>query len=249
MTDFDKLREAAEEIKLDDLQKQKILEACKDKKRKKINYAAIAAAAAVLGVAVGLFSPGFLMKAGAPVDMAENEAAVEDFFLADEEINLVSDVYTQYSASENGDAKAGNGTGEYTHPVFVADGFRYIYSIIPQSFIDLVDYDDFTVWSASAVVENGMAIVQFVEHFEITKEAFDEANRNFAKSIYEFYGIMPLYRTSNTENEKYEIFDTELIYSFDRAAIDEYYKAFQEFPDGAQHSSPAEIIVPEEYYK
>ncbi len=61
MTGLDKLKDAAEEIKLDDLQKQKILEACKGKKRRRINYAALAAAAAMLVITVAVFSPAFLM--------------------------------------------------------------------------------------------------------------------------------------------------------------------------------------------
>ena len=57
MADFDKLREAAEEIKLDDLQKQRILEACKGKKRRKVNYAALATVAAMRVITVAVFSP------------------------------------------------------------------------------------------------------------------------------------------------------------------------------------------------
>lgn len=254
MTDFDKLREAAEEIKLDDLQKQRILEACKGKKRRRINYTALATVAAVLVITVAVFSPGFLMQAKM-ADTAENEAAVEDF-IADQEINFYSDkVYSQNSGnSENGDGKYTYTVNEHAQTVFDADSFRSVYSIIPQSFINLVDYDDFVVWSASAVSDDGMAIVQFAEHFGISKEAFDEANRSYAKYIYEFYGRSPLYKASYAENEKYEIFDTELIYSSDREAIDEYYKSFADFdypPESGtgNHSMPIEVIVPEEYYK
>lgn len=255
MTDFDKLREAAEEIRLDDLQKQRILEACRGKKRKRINYAALAAVAAVLVVTVVMFSPGFLMKAGAPADSAENEMAVEDFLIADEEVNFYSDkVISQNSGnSGNGDGKYTYTVDECTHSVFNADGFRSIYSVIPQHFINLVSYEDFIAWSASAVSDDGMAIVQFVEHFGIPKEDFDRANRDYAKHIYNFYGTAPLYKTSDKEHEIYEIFDTELIYSFDRAKIDEHYEAFAGFDSQdsgtGSHSMPCEIIVPEEYYK
>ncbi|MBQ4626077.1 MAG: hypothetical protein IJB45_02365, partial [Clostridia bacterium] len=104
MTDFDKFREAAEEIKLDDLQKQKILEACKGKKRRRINYPALAAVAACLIITVAVFSPGFYLKAGAPADTAENEAAAEDFFLADEDVNYYSAQSSNLSGS--GDLKS-----------------------------------------------------------------------------------------------------------------------------------------------
>lgn len=251
MTEFDKFREAAEEIKLDDLQKQKILEACKGKKRRKINYTALAAAAACLVITVAVFSPGFLMKAGAPADMAENEAAVEDMFVADEDFNLIGDSAGQISATLN----SGNGDSKYTYtadgpknPVFDADGFRRIYSVIPHTFISLVDYGEFTEWSQSVSPDGGMAIVQFIEHFGISKEAFDEANREYARYINSIYGVSPLYYTPFEENEIYEIFDTEIICSSDREKIDKYYTAVSKRESGAG-SMPAEIIVPEEYYK
>ena len=254
MTDFDKLREAAEEIKLDDLQKQRILEACKGKKRRRINYTAVAGIAAVLVVTLAAFSPGFLFRAGM-ADKAANEAAPENYYAADQEAAeedglFYDEVYSQHSAS------AGNGDGKYTYTVdectqiiFDAEDYRSIYSLIPQSFINLVDLTEFNEWAENATAENGMAIVQFKDYFGISQEAFDEANKSYAKYISGLYGVMPLYCTTVKENEKYEIFRTDLIYSSDREAVDEYYRAFAEFPEGTVHSSPAEIIVPEEYYK
>ncbi|MBQ2903135.1 MAG: hypothetical protein IJE48_01925 [Clostridia bacterium] len=253
MTDFDKLREAAEEIKLDDLQKQRILEACKGKKRRRINYTAVAGIAAALIVTVVVFSPGFLMKAK-EADSAVNEAAVEDYHAADQEMQVIlSDgAYSQHSA-ESGNGSADNKyaytAGVCTDIIFEAGGFRSIYSIIPQSFINLVDRDEYDLWVSDVSAENGMAIVQFKDYFGISQEAFDEANKSYAKYISGLYGVMPLYCTTVEENEKYEIFRTDLIYSSDREAVDEYYRAFTEFPEGTVHSSPAEIIVPEEYYK
>lgn len=255
MTDFDKLREAAEEIKLDDLQKQRILEACKNKKRKKINYTAIAAVAAVLVITVAVFSPGFLMKAGAPMEMMKNDSAAENVILADREPNLFSDSEVQlensiHSADENGNYKIAD---ECTQIIFDAEGFRQIYSVIPQHFIALVDYDEFALWSSSVTAEDGMAIVQFAEHFGISKEAFDDANREYARYINSFYAASPLYTTPFKENEIYEIFNVELIFSADREAIDVYYTAFATSGNGDEllsgGSRPAEIIVPEEYYK
>lgn len=250
MTEFDKFKEAAQEIKLDDLQKQKILAACKNKKRRKINYTALAAAAAMLVITVAVFSPGFLMKAGAPMEMAANNFADED--TAEQEVfdNLFSDSSAHLSNSIGSGAENGNYkvVDEFTQSVFDAEDFRQIYSVIPQSFVALVDSDEFALWSTSVEADGGMAIVQFVEHFEISKEAFDEANRRYAKQINTFYGATPLYFTPFEENESYEIFNVELIYSSDREEIDEYYTAVTERESGAG-SMAAERIVPEEYYK
>lgn len=248
MTGFDKFREAAEEIKLDDLQKQKILEACKGKKRRRINYTVIAAAAACLVITVAVFSPGFYLKAGAPADMAENEAAAENYYLADEDINYYSAQSGNLSGS--GDLKSDTAyiVEDWAWSIFDAEGYRSIYTVIPQSFVALVDYDEFTEWSATVSAEDGMAIVQFTGHFGISKEAFDEANREYARKIYGSYGVSPLYCTPFEEHEIYEIFNTELIFSFDREAIDEYYTAMTPRENGTG-SNPAELIVPEEYYK
>lgn len=248
MTEFDKLREAAEEIKLDDLQKQKILEACKGKKRRRINYPVLAAAAACLVITVAVFSPGFYLKAGAPADMAENEAAAEDIFLADQDVNY----YSAQSDNLSDGADLKNDTAhiveDWAWSIFDAEGFRSIYSVIPQSFVALVDYDEFTEWSETVSAEEGMAIVQFAEQFNISKESFDEANRDYARRINSVYGVLPLYCTPFEEHEIYEIFNTELIYSFDRESIDEYYTAMPKRESGSG-SMPAEMIVPEEYYK
>ncbi|MBR5562220.1 MAG: hypothetical protein IKW12_03630 [Clostridia bacterium] len=248
MTEFDKFREAAEEIKLDDLQKQKILEACKGKKRRRINYTALAAAAACLVITVAVFSPGFYLKAGAPADMAENEAAAEDIFLADQDVNY----YSAQSDSLSGGADLKNDTAliveDWAWSIFDAEGFRSIYSVIPQSFVSLVDEVEFAEWSETVSAEDGMAIVQFVERFNISKEAFDEVNRDYARRINSVYGVLPVYFTPFEEHEIYEIFNTELIYSFDREAIDEYYIAMPKRESG-MGSNPAEMIVPEEYYK
>lgn len=254
MNDFDKFREAAEEIKLDDLQKQRILEACKGRKRRKINYTAVAGIAAVLVISFAVFSPGFLMRAK-EADAMSNEAVAEDYYAADQEAAdengfLYDNAYSQNSlCGGKGDGKYTYTVDECTQIIFDAEEFRSIYSLIPQSFINLVGLAEFNEWAENATADNGMAIVQFKEHFGIEEEDFEKANREYAKYIYEIYEALPLYFTSNAENEKYEIFNTELIYGADKEAIDEYYRAFAEFPDGIVHSSPAEMIVPEEYYK
>lgn len=247
MTEFEKIKDAAEEIKLDDLQKQKILEACKGKKRRKTNFAALAATAAILIISVAVFSPGFLMKAGS--DMAQNEAAADDMIVEEEAFDILcdEDVKVNYSASSNGETKYYI-TDEYTQSLFDTNEFRLIYSSIPQSFISLVDSAEFAEWSETVSAEDGMAIVQFVRHFGVSEEAFDEANRNYAKYISAFYGVLPLYRTPFEEHESFEIFNVELIYSFDKEKIDEYYTSMPKKESG-MGSAPAEIIVPEEYYK
>ena len=170
--------------------------------------------------------------------------------------DLLSDkLFSQNSSySEDAAAEIECTVDEYTRSVFDAEDFRIIYSVIPQSFINLVGNTEFNEWASTVYADEGMAIVQFVEHFEISKEEFDGANRKFAKYIYDIYGTSPLYKASYKQNEIYEIYNTDLIYSSDREAVEAYYKAVSEdeYPkeSGAgSHSMPAEIIVPEDYYK
>ncbi|MEE1012572.1 MAG: hypothetical protein U0L11_11135, partial [Acutalibacteraceae bacterium] len=86
--DFDKIRPAVEEIALDDIQKAKILNSCKNKKRK-FNYkpiVGIVASAAVITLV--LASPGFLFRASeadeSPEDFFADRAENEIFYADDE---------------------------------------------------------------------------------------------------------------------------------------------------------------------
>ena len=255
--DFNILKTAADEIVLDDIQKEKILLACRGKKRRRINYKAIAAAAAILVITLAVFSPGFLMKAGAPADSAENQAAVNDFYAADEDINFFSD---QIVAQDSNSSAKGSGTVAYSasslnstnYKVFAAGSFRSIYSIIPEQFYSLVTHEEFSAWSASVISENGMAIMQFVEHFGISRDDFEKANKSYAKAIYKEYGTAPLFKSGDyREQEKYEIFDPDLIYSFDRTEIDEYYAAslYNLETGSGCYENQVSVTVPSEYYQ
>ncbi len=228
MNDYYKLKQAAEEIKLDDLQKQKILNACQGKKRRKIRYPAIASAAVIIIVVAVLVSPGFILRAGSPADNEYADSVYTE--------NLQEDILD--AAQEDNKAyNSSSGLNQaQTYYIFDAPNFRSIYSAIPVYFVNLVDYNEFIEWSAQADADNGMAIVQFIEYFKIPEEDFEIANRAFAEFIVDYYGKTPLYRAAKKACEAYEIFNTSLIYSSDREKIDTYYSTYAE-----------EITVPENY--
>lgn len=227
MNDY-KLKQAAEEIKLDDLQRQKILNACQGKKRRKIRYPAIASAAVIIIVAAVLVSPGFILRAGSPAD---NECA-DPVYMENWQEAILDD------APEDGKANnSSSGLNQaQTYYIFDAPNFRSIYSAIPIYFVNLVDYNEFIEWSAQANADNGMAIVQFIEYFKIPEEDFEIANQALAGFIIDYYGKTPLYRAAGKACEPYEIFNTSLIYSSGREKIDTYYSTYAE-----------EITVPENY--
>ena len=191
--DFEKIKTAVEEISLSDMQKEVILNSCKGKKRK-FNYKPFAAVAAAAVIIIALISPGFLMKASSP-DSAANEKA-ED----------IMDNFYLYSADNDSVAEVGSGNfsaqSQYSSHVFEADNFDKIYSVIPHEFALLVSEDEYTLWASTVSPDGGMAIMQFVKHFNISREDFDRTNDVCGN-----------------------LFDAEIIYSFDREIIDSYYSA------------------------
>ncbi len=192
--DFDKIKPAVEEITLTDLQRQKILSACKDKK-KKFNYKPLVAVAAAFVIVVIMAAPGFLIKAG----MSTKEDGMVNTF-ADME---AAEDYFEYNA-EAGVNTSQSLTAE--NPIFKAESFRHEYTVIPNEFASLVSEVEFTEWRMYVTAENGMAMMQFIEYFGISREKFDTANGEYIK------------RTGR------DCFIGDIVYTFDREIIDEYYK-------------------------
>ncbi len=200
--DFDKIKPAVEEIALDDIQKAKILNSCKNKKRKSklMPLSGIAAAAAVITVV--LASPGFLFRASAPDKNAADSAAgvKEEYDLYAEE-----DVYEDIIYVENSSAAT-------DYPLFNAEDFHDIYAIIPYEFRSLVDDEEYGIWANGINADDGMAMVQFVEHFNVSRDDFEAANALYNERI--------LAHLSDTGIG----FDADIIYSGDRNKIDGFYK-------------------------
>ena len=67
-----------------------------------------------------------------------------------------------------------------------------------------------------------MMIVQFVEHFGIKKVDFEKANAAYALELEKIYGE-PASVSPEKGKEHLEIFNSDIVYSFDREVIDGYY--------------------------
>jgi hypothetical protein len=63
--------------------------------------------------------------------------------------------------------------------------------------------------------ESEMRMVSFIKHFDITREKFDKANQEFSKSWKES-GL-------DQNSEPGEIFNADLLYTFNNAKINDYY--------------------------
>ncbi len=194
--DFEKIKSAAQEISLSETEKEAIISSCTGKRRKFSYKPVIGIAAAAAIIVVVFASPLFQMK--------ETEANEIGNMLAD---TADEDYYFSYSDSVANQSASGI-TGDSS--LFDTNGFADIYSVVPYEFSSLVNADEYAEWSARINAENGMAIVQFVEHFGIQKKDFDNANTEYEKR-----------KSPDAKSNNY--FDSDIIYSFDREIIDGFY--------------------------
>lgn len=238
--DFEKIKSAAEEIKLSDSEKQKLIDVCEASKtlKKKNRYvpAIVAAAAALVLV---FFSPGFLFQAKMEGAAPQENAAVDYEFFADSAENYAQDGLESITL----------------HSSSTARKYRRIYYEIPEEFRVLVSETEFIDWENRHNTVNGMPMMNFVRAFEISREDFDRANAAYAKRIYEELGMVPLLRAADcAEQEQAEIFNADIVFSFNENVIDEYYSvpdyefsSMKEFADAVKNgyvslSEQADII-------
>ena len=110
--------------------------------------------------------------------------------------------------------------------IIEARKYRVRYYSIPGPFADLVGreecYDWETEYAQNIILSNRMLIVDFIKHFDISKENFEKANLQLAKALGKNNKMMmnPL---DYTNQEIYEVFNADIIYTFDDEIINEYY--------------------------
>lgn len=219
--DFEKIKPAVEEIELSEIQQARIIEACERHKKKSFNYKLWIPVAAALIVVI--FSPGFVFRAGSKAsDMAapengkgfyyndadEQEVYVAEDYLADGIVSVQSQTVTVEVKS-----------------LFNSGVYREIYSVIPSQFAWLVDSVEYKKWEKTVNASGGMAMLQFVEYFGITREEFESANEAYEAYINSTGEIAIGRKPENKAEEKSEIFNAEIIFSFDKEKINEYYLA------------------------
>lgn len=107
--------------------------------------------------------------------------------------------------------------------------YRNNYYSIPASFIKIVGKSDYEEWEDIYLSENypdysnEMVMVAYVKEFNISKEDFERANLNYAKFIEEHYSHICLDPQDYADQEMQEIYNTDIIYTFDNEIINEYY--------------------------
>ena len=219
---FEKIKPAVEEIKLTEIQQKRIIEACENHKKKSFNYKLwIPVAAAVFTLVI--FSPGFIFRAGKSSDNMEAPENGKGFYYnyaADEDMYVVED----YLADGVVSAQSQTVTVE-VKSLFNSGVYRKIYSVIPSQFAWLVDSEEYEKWENTVRITGGMAMLQFVEHFGISREEFNSANEAYEAYLKSTFGGAVNKKPSNENEEELEMFNADIIYSFDREKINSYYLA------------------------
>jgi hypothetical protein len=98
--------------------------------------------------------------------------------------------------------------------------YRYIYYVVDGFYTDLVPLDEFhelmKSYEGSDHENHEMLLAVTLKHFNVTREKFDEATEKYiaAKQSLGF----------DITDERYEIPNGDIIYTFDNDIINEYYR-------------------------
>lgn len=105
--------------------------------------------------------------------------------------------------------------------------YRVRYYTLPAPFVDLVGEEECYQWRLNQPYPNDtnvMMMVNFVQDFNISREDFDKANLEFARRIKELLDGVPVMNPQDYANqEDDEIYNADIIYTFDNELINEYY--------------------------
>lgn len=97
--------------------------------------------------------------------------------------------------------------------------FRPIFYSMPAPFLDLVGRDTYFEWVDTRSYEereNECIAVSFVRYFNVSKENFNKANEEL-RQIWANVGA------SSEDGSVYELYHTDLIYTFDNEKINEFF--------------------------
>ena len=113
--------------------------------------------------------------------------------------------------------------------------YRSIYSDVPRPFVNLVDIFEYQLWHEEIIKEdpnktNIMIMKLFVQEFDISREDFDRANLEWAKIIIKGFKGKPIMDPQDFANQEInEVYNADIIYTFDDEIINEYYLS-HEYP-------------------
>ena len=229
--DYEKLKEYGLGIKLTDEAKAEITAKCRavqSEEREKSEgitlalafkrTAVVLAAAAV--IIAGIACIKYLKQPAPSIDSTEKSSTVVNSTepLQTEATTETNNVETTKMATE------GIGGGEIT-----LQKYRSIYYSIPSPFWDVVDensrqdiYGEY--WEVPYDETNVMYMRIFVEEYNVPREKFDIANAEWARIVKENLYGNPVINPQDYANQEFdEIYNADIIYTFDNEIINEYY--------------------------
>ncbi|MBR3781060.1 MAG: hypothetical protein IKK63_07670 [Clostridia bacterium] len=109
------------------------------------------------------------------------------------------------------------------------DKYRVRYYNITTEFAKLADPIEVRAWEekiyeVSPNETNEMVIKRFVQDFDISREDFDKANHELALSFSQELQEAPMMNPKDYLNQEiYEVYNADIIYTFDDEIINEYY--------------------------
>ncbi|MBR4726582.1 MAG: hypothetical protein IK080_01700 [Clostridia bacterium] len=108
--------------------------------------------------------------------------------------------------------------------------YRINYYDVPAPFADLVGRNEYGAWYDQYIMPyeqddpNEMVMKQFIQHFHVSREAFDKANLRWAILIRDRFDAVPkLSPKDYWDQETEEIYNADIIFSFDDEIINSYY--------------------------
>ncbi len=117
-----------------------------------------------------------------------------------------------------------NATGD---GVIEVEYYRHNYYIVPAPFVYLVGREEYRKWKETQPdpdETNVMLMVNFIRDFNISREDFDKANLEYAWRIkYLLYGTPVMNPKDFANQEDEEVYNADIIYTFDNDLINEYY--------------------------
>lgn len=153
----------------------------------------------------------------------KQEISTEEGIAAKENISFMTTNVNNsntYTFSDEG----GQGGGE-----LLPRKYRNNYYQIPLFFSKIVDEKEYLKWESEYYANNYaddtnvMVMVAFIKEFDISREDFEKANLEYAKFIDEIYHHICLDPQDYADQEMQEIYNTDIIYTFDNELINEYY--------------------------
>ena len=122
------------------------------------------------------------------------------------------------------DTDEANGSGG---AVILPQKYRHRFYSVYYPFVEIVGEETYDAWKESLNESSDseiMLMLQFVQYFNITREQFDKANLETAKIIRDKLDGRPCMRPMDyTNQEDDEIYNADIIYTFDEDIINAYY--------------------------